>query len=224
VVIIRDQESAPLVLPLSLDGVETLSFDVGGHSGWAAYHSPASEEAGLWVWLKFAPEFTPGGSDPTAPVEIREIKVVAAHPESPEPFNSPLLRLIPFDRMVAAVNHPDNIERVRPLLSVPNEVEREEPGSSSWRWRLPPDEPVRMQRPQLRIKVPSGRRRPDEFYELVTRTYLAQATISNRPALDIAEANGLPKSTVHRWLKEARARGLLRLPRTGEKTEKRRHR
>ena len=42
--------------------------------------------------------------------------------------------------------------------------------------------------------------------------YLAQATISNRPAQELAEANDVPTSTAHRWLKEARARGLLRLP------------
>ena len=62
----------------------------------------------------------------------------------------------------------------------------------------------------LRITVPKGRRRPDEFYEKVARLYgQLSATGSRRPASDIAEANDLPVSTVHRWIKEARSWGLL---------------
>jgi hypothetical protein len=63
------------------------------------------------------------------------------------------------------------------------------------------------------VKDPGTRRKPDKFYAHVAEVYLAQASISDRPAKDLAEANdGLPVSTVHRWLKEARNRGLLRLP------------
>ena len=69
-----------------------------------------------------------------------------------------------------------------------------------------------MSAPVLKLEVPDDRRKPDEFYARVADAYLAQATISNRAAQDLAEANGVPKSTAHRWLKEARARGLLRLP------------
>lgn len=73
-----------------------------------------------------------------------------------------------------------------------------------------------MPRPKLRVEVPAGRRKPDDFYRKVGEAYLAQATISNRAAHDLAAANDVPVSTVHRWLKEARARGVLRLPRLAD--------
>ncbi len=64
-------------------------------------------------------------------------------------------------------------------------------------------------KPPLRITVPPGRRRPDVFYERVARAYSWLAEQGNRPASVLAEVNEVPVSTVHRWVKEARRRGLL---------------
>ena len=53
-------------------------------------------------------------------------------------------------------------------------------------------------------------RRPDEFYLALAAEIASLASGgSRRPAADIAEANGVPVTTVHRWMKEARRRGLL---------------
>lgn len=56
---------------------------------------------------------------------------------------------------------------------------------------------------------PEGRGRPDSFYEQVVERFTYLATVSQRPATDLAEANGVPTTTVHGWVKEARRRGLL---------------
>gem|GEM_PF-1028646 len=63
--------------------------------------------------------------------------------------------------------------------------------------------------PDLRLEVPSGPRRPDEFYRRVAQVYSWLAGRDRRPAKVLAEANGVPETTVHRWVKEARRRGLL---------------
>ncbi len=61
----------------------------------------------------------------------------------------------------------------------------------------------------LRIKVPTGQRRPDSFYASVARAYTTLAARHRRPAAELAEINNVPVTTMHRWIKEARARGLL---------------
>jgi hypothetical protein len=49
------------------------------------------------------------------------------------------------------------------------------------------------------------------FYEAVAAAYRWLVVIkgSRRPALDLAEKNGVPVTTVHRWIAEARRRGVL---------------
>lgn len=207
---IRDQEPPPLAVPLSLDGSEVLTFDVGGPSGWAAFHSPEASRAGLTLQLRFGPETM----DPRAALQVRELHV-AADPRGAA-FSSPLLRTLPFSRMVAAVNREVVREQLRPLMPAANMIESASFGSGLIAWTFKPLEPVVANQPILALTVPSDRRKPDEFYALVADTYLAQATLSNRAAQDLAEANTVPVSTVHRWLKEARNRGVLRLPQQGD--------
>jgi hypothetical protein len=64
-------------------------------------------------------------------------------------------------------------------------------------------------RRSTRLMVPEGPRKPDSFYRRVAVTYSALADHSTRPAAELAEANGVPTTTVHRWVKEARKRGFL---------------
>ena len=52
-----------------------------------------------------------------------------------------------------------------------------------------------------------GQKRPDEFYENVHPVH-DLATAQGKTAADIARANGVPLTSVYRWLKEARARGV----------------
>lgn len=58
--------------------------------------------------------------------------------------------------------------------------------------------------------IAAAGKRPDSFYRQVARLFLARrAEGSKAPALDISEAHGVPVTTVHRWVKEARRRGFL---------------
>jgi len=74
-----------------------------------------------------------------------------------------------------------------------------------------PLNPARSPKPSLRFKIPEGRRRPDAFYGRVARVYtwLSIWGGTRAPAVEIAEANKVAVTTVHRWIKEARRRGLL---------------
>lgn len=70
----------------------------------------------------------------------------------------------------------------------------------------------------LRLVLPAGRaKKPDEFYNQVAGLYEALTSSGNRyPATAIAAANDVPATTVRRWVKEARARGLLGPGRQGK--------
>jgi hypothetical protein len=207
---IRDVEPAALVIPLSADGSESLSFDTApGGIGWASLHTPAISDAGLSLLLRVGPTTF----DDDAPLKIVEMRVALRDREVL--FDSPTFRTIPFARIVSAINRRVNRDRIRPLVGPANMVESERlPGSGNMAWTFEPLEATRAERPKLRVQVPKGSRRPDEFYERIADLFLAQGTLSSRPAQDIAEANKVPPTTVHRWLKEARTRGLLRLPGT----------
>lgn len=72
-------------------------------------------------------------------------------------------------------------------------------------------------RRSLRLRIPKGPKRPDSFYRKVAEMYSAlTAAESHRPASEIAKANEVPPSTVHRWIKEARRRDLLAPGRPGK--------
>jgi hypothetical protein len=60
------------------------------------------------------------------------------------------------------------------------------------------------------------RGRPDVFYRDVADVYLELAQASHRPASEIAAQHGVPVSTAHRWVKEARRRGFLPPGRPGK--------
>ncbi len=101
-----------------------------------------------------------------------------------------LLRSIPVGRIEAAVNA------------------LEHPTGGTGRW-------------QAEVRIPDHLRAaapgyPDEFYESVARAYRSLAALSPRPVAELAEANDVPATTVQRWVKEARGRGLLPPGRRGK--------
>lgn len=63
---------------------------------------------------------------------------------------------------------------------------------------------------QLRLPDPGQgvTRKGDDFYRKVATAY-SRAAVHGRPAVQLAEANDVPVTTVHRWVKEARRRSLL---------------
>lgn len=60
-----------------------------------------------------------------------------------------------------------------------------------------------------RLAVPKGRNYGDDFYKQVASIYARLASKVRNPVATIAEANGVPLSTVQRWVREARRRGFL---------------
>ena len=64
--------------------------------------------------------------------------------------------------------------------------------------------------------APAGRK-PDHFYLEVANQYGDLVATSNRPAAELAEFHGIPVTTVHRWVKEARRRGFLGPGRKGRR-------
>ena len=67
-----------------------------------------------------------------------------------------------------------------------------------------------------RLNLPEGNRYPDSFYKQVSEIYGNLSQFTDRPVLEIAEANGVPATTAHRWIKEARRRGFLGPGRKGK--------
>lgn len=219
---VRDLEPAPYVIPLNLDGTELLSFNTVEPGGWAAYFSEATKSA--YVLVRVGPEaglpsmpvVQDGRVDLQAPadhaagqaLEVRELRV-AVFPQTAG-FASSLLREIPFTRIEAAVNHPTHRQALARLVLPANAVGLGNMPEGT-RYLLKP-EPVRPTMPGLQIDDPGGYRKPDDFYRTVADVYLSLAAVSARPAQELAEANGTPVATVHRWVREAKARGVLKLP------------
>jgi hypothetical protein len=117
------------------------------------------------------------------------VHVVALHVEGI--VSAEVLRTIPIGRIEALAN----------ALLHPHAAEQ------GWRdvARLPDD-----------LLLADARSRPDEFYATVASTYRHLVTASARPVAELADANDVPRSTAHRWVKEARRRGMLPPGRPGK--------
>jgi len=130
-------------------------------------------------------------------VKIVELRLVGD-------IDGPTLRNLPIARMEASLNQPG---LAQPLdLRIESGAEVDVSGITAE--ELYKD--VREQRPpRMKLTVPSTFKKPDEFYQRVAVAYSHLAARSNRPAADLADRNDVPRSTAHRWVKEARRRGFL---------------
>ncbi|WP_432981726.1 hypothetical protein [Dactylosporangium sp. CA-233914] len=120
-----------------------------------------------------------------------------------------LLRAIPVGRIEAAANAqlaaegtgsttPVLSSRARPVAP---------PVAEDVGWEM--IEPALAVTRAAPAKAARLRGRPDIFYRQVADVYLEYAQASPRPACDLADRHGVPVSTAHRWVKEARRRGFL---------------
>jgi hypothetical protein len=210
---IRDESPPGYVIPLSLDGTELLSFEPSEQSGWAVYFPNLDNTRAADVFIRVGPPSMDVGGSPSVlpegvPLEIREVRVVLGEAAQ---LRSAVLRSIPQDRIEAAINQPKPrkvlAEYVKPAFVVAESV----PGRmGAWLFRPPEHHGVKL--PDLRLEIPDGYRKPDEFYSTVGELFLQLAAVSTRAAQEIAEANEVKPTTVHRWIREAKARGLLVLP------------
>lgn len=170
-----------------------------GRDGWSA-------------WVK------PGGHDVRVQVvEMRDRLVVGAvFIASPAGADGTLdraisasdLRDIQLGRLENILNTPDIGQAVRNALSAELTLD---PCSATFAEasRRSSAVAVLAEPESLKLEVPMTFDKGDEFYRRVAIVYARAAMTSNRPAVAIAEANAVEKTQVHRWLKEARRRGVV---------------
>ena len=78
--------------------------------------------------------------------------------------------------------------------------------------RLDPHQAIdtrRQEPPTATVAVPSTLPYGDKFYREVAATYTALKGAAIAPNSAMAKANGVPKTTTDRWVREARKRGFL---------------
>jgi ABC-type amino acid transport substrate-binding protein len=132
------------------------------------------------------------------------------------PITGDTLRALQLGRIEAAVNRPALAENLRASLDRPGpdlrralsrDVKQVSSHAVVPRYEVAPVVPV-----------PEGRGKyPDSFYRRVADRYSAlQASGERDVARQIADANEVPLTTVHRWVKEARRRGFLPPGRRGK--------
>lgn len=126
------------------------------------------------------------------PVELRL--------DAGRPLDSTMLRRLPVTAMETLANSLWREQLASRL--------HERPPDPGWR---PASLPMgKLWQPEGRTKLkPRPGPKPDWFYKRVAVAYSSRAARSNRPAKEMAEANNVPVTTVHRWVKEARRRGFL---------------
>jgi hypothetical protein len=131
-----------------------------------------------------------------------------------------LLRLIPVGRIEAAANAQlaivgDAVVPATPAMRPRHRRRAPSPDGRGWETSDPGRAAVRPAGIRVRAAVgpvpPStgGRGRPDSFYREIAYAYLDLAQVSTRPVAELAEASGVPTTTAHRWIKEARRRHFL---------------
>ena len=122
------------------------------------------------------------------------------------------LRAVPLAKIEAAVNRPETAELIRGKMQ--EEWAMPEPEFVALRNRLASTAPAKLDLsvwplPFAQLEIPTTHKKPDEFYRRVAEAYQTLAGMDRRPAVILAQKNRVPVTTVHRWVKEARARGFL---------------
>lgn len=166
-----------------------------GQGGWARCNLPALED--LDDLLVFVTEAEHGR------FVLAEVVIQARHGVSTR-----LLRVVPLGRIETALNSPAIATELRRKLVTP--LGETPPGMESAPQVSGRFGRGRRARPAgLALEVPPDARKPDEFYMQVAEVFAEVARTSKQPAVDLAAANEVPVTTVHRWVKEARRRGLM---------------
>jgi hypothetical protein len=133
------------------------------------------------------------------------------------PVTTDHLRQIPLGRIEARANEPTFREFIVNSLDLPRLTFEAVIESEKQSHAQAADRTQRRKRTRsARLPVPKGRKYPDSFYMKVAEVYAALVQAGERPAADMAEANDVQVTVVHRWVKEARRRGFLAPGRAGK--------
>jgi hypothetical protein len=118
------------------------------------------------------------------------------------------LRRLPLGRLETAVNASHISRRLRASIAAGGTGPENAPDPGKLKFGEGRIGPITIRLPPL--KVPAGTaKRPDRFYADVVNHYHVKALETSGPAEALATEVGVPTSTVHRWLREARRRGLM---------------
>jgi hypothetical protein len=162
------------------------------------------------LWVRGRPALDPSGR-----VYFTEVRA-GRYEDEPEPGLTPAtvsdpvtsvtLRDAPVTAMLSWANTPEPLARITERL----DLERAFPGQYVNVEDLEDVAPPR--RPPLRLRgAKDPRKKPPKFYEQVAAAYhwLVYHDRDRAPAETLHKANDVPVSSVHRWIKECRRRGLL---------------
>jgi hypothetical protein len=191
----QSRSEAALVVPLDDTSAAWLTVSDGGS---ALYHGAGLPVDRLIVRLTLAPTVAR-----RPPVMVSDLWCAGM-------VSTSALREMPLAAIEAACNQPlfygAIVDRIRTAVLTVDPLSWWPEDDVLAQFEAPPpaSEPVSM-----RLNVPPGRPKPDAFYAQVAETFARLATCTRKPAPELAEANGVPVTTVHGWVAEARRRGFL---------------
>src|SRR5262249_24930385 len=165
-------------------------------------------------WLDLAAAGYPGVSvrvgalDPNGWVTITGVRVLRD-----EGVRASDLR-VPLERVNAAISEQVALEVANDPAALQDfSVDRRAKADELAKTLLPGEAPLPLLKPpkpwELRLKILKTQRYPDEFYARVAALYRRLIAAGEPPAPALAQANGVAKATVHRWIQEARSREKL---------------
>lgn len=165
-----------------------------GQDNWALWHHPESTSV---AFIHF------GRLGPGAPIPIDAVHFLRLSSHFRLQAND--LRLLALGRVQSMAFDPD----IEPLLngSRPTEdlpILNPELVSAEDAKARCEQIPERNRTSSLVLSVPPKGQRDRFFYEILDAVYRRAASQSSHPAKDIADANDVPVSTVHSWLKAMR--------------------
>jgi hypothetical protein len=164
-------------------------------------------KAGRGGWTRFAaagqaPAYVRWRLGDGGRLEVAELYLTGA------PITATALRDLPLTDLQAWANSPKMRDTIVRQLDDPGpDLAGAAADFATYRYDHP--ELRRLRRAGLPVPTGASGKHPDSFYRRVAKVYAGLAEQTSRPAVEIAEANNLPVSTVHRWIKEARRRGFL---------------
>ena len=189
------------------------SYAVGGR-GWTRF-TDRSTNADVMVRFRIDPE------DGRA----RAVQAVVTLPDDAAVALGEAIRGLLWGQIETLANHPyvldlirDRIDediRLTPIETSPNAggVVSDAVDAAAGPWKPPRATEYRV---SPKLEVPSSSKYPDSFYKEFAAAYSSLAAYGLSPAVVLSEANGVARSTLHRWAKESRRRGLLGAGRRGQ--------
>jgi len=138
-----------------------------------------------------------------------------------------ILRTVSISRLEAQLNAGPRVEPGQAVAGLTwqviahftRSVSEDTPDPSLDNLRERTREQIRVARPKKpvrpRLTRPDGAS-PEEFYPRVAAAYAEYAPRTRAPAKEIAIEAGVPVTTAHRWIREARRRGFLTPARKGK--------